>query len=93
MEAGTKENKKKNYITDNNENIFIISPAIVKIKHPSASNWYLLLTKYVVGANTSPPKNPSSPPKNGKVMPMNIVITAYKSYWSLKNKKRIKKSV
>lgn len=29
--------------------------------------------KYVVGANAKPPKNPSKPPKKGKVMPTNIV--------------------
>lgn len=33
----------------------------------------LWLTKYVVGAKANPPKNPSRPPKKGKVMPMNIV--------------------
>ncbi|MFS8017482.1 hypothetical protein Hanom_Chr15g01380931 [Helianthus anomalus] len=37
-----------------------------------------MLTKYVVGANAKPPKNPSSPPKNGKQMPMNIVNAATK---------------
>ena len=31
------------------------------------------LTKYVVGAKANPPKNPSSPPKNGMVIAMNIV--------------------
>jgi len=31
------------------------------------------LTKYVVGANANPPKNPRRPPKKGKVMAMNIV--------------------
>lgn len=36
-----------------------------------------MLTKYVVGANAKPPKNPSSPPKKGKVMAMNIVNAAY----------------
>lgn len=35
-----------------------------------------LLTKYVVGANAKPPKNPRSPPKKGKQMPMNIVNAA-----------------
>jgi hypothetical protein len=31
-----KRTEKKNYITDHNENIFIISSTIVKIKHPTA---------------------------------------------------------
>jgi len=31
------------------------------------------LTKYVVGAKANPPKNPKRPPKNGKVIAMNIV--------------------
>ncbi len=31
------------------------------------------LTKYVVGANANPPKNPRRPPKKGKVMATNIV--------------------
>lgn len=34
------------------------------------------LTKYVVGANANPPKNPRRPPKKGKVMAMNIVNAA-----------------
>lgn len=37
-----------------------------------------MLTKYVVGANTNPPKNPTNPPKKGKVMPTNIVRAAQK---------------
>lgn len=32
-----------------------------------------ILTKYVVGANANPPKNANRPPKNGKVIPTNIV--------------------
>lgn len=36
-----------------------------------------MLTKYVVGANANPPKKLSSPPKKGKVMPMNIVNAAW----------------
>ena len=36
----------------------------------------MMLTKYVVGANAKPPKNPSSPPKKGKVIPINIVNAA-----------------
>ena len=31
------------------------------------------LTKYVVGANENPPKNPRQPPKKGKVMATNMV--------------------
>jgi len=31
------------------------------------------LTKYVVGAKANPPKNPKRPPKNGKIIPTNIV--------------------
>lgn len=34
------------------------------------------LTKYVVGANANPPKNPRSSLKNGNVIPMNIVKAA-----------------
>jgi hypothetical protein len=34
---------------------------------------FLWLTKYVVGVTANPPKNPSRPPKNGKVIAMNIV--------------------
>jgi len=43
------------------------------------SNQYIsrrLLTKYVVGAKANPPKNERRPPKNGKVMAMNIVNAA-----------------
>lgn len=36
------------------------------------------LTKYVVGANANPPKNPKSPPKKGKQIPMNIVNAVVK---------------
>lgn len=36
----------------------------------------MLLTKYVVGANAKPPKNPSSPPKKGNVMATNMVNAA-----------------
>lgn len=36
-------------------------------------NKFYGLTKYVVGANANPPKNPRRAPKNGKVMPTNIV--------------------
>lgn len=36
------------------------------------------LTKYVVGAKANPPKNPSNPPKKGKVTAMNIVNAASK---------------
>ena len=31
------------------------------------------LTKYVVGANANPPKNAKRPPKNGNVIPRNMV--------------------
>lgn len=34
------------------------------------------LTKYVVGAKANPPKNPSSAPKNGNVIAINIVKAA-----------------
>lgn len=34
------------------------------------------LTKYVVGAKANPPKNPISEPKNGKLIPTNIVSAA-----------------
>lgn len=34
------------------------------------------LTKYVVGAKANPPKNPRSPPKNGKMIPTIIVKAA-----------------
>lgn len=37
---------------------------------------FVLLTKYVVGANAKPPKNPSSPPKKGNVMATNMVNAA-----------------
>jgi hypothetical protein len=36
-------------------------------------NKFYGLTKYVVGANANPPKNPRRAPKNGKVIPTNIV--------------------
>jgi hypothetical protein len=39
------------------------------------------LTKYVVGAKANPPKNPSRPPKNGKVMAMNIVNAEKKNLY------------
>jgi hypothetical protein len=35
-------------------------------------------TKYVVGANANPPKKLRSPPKKGKVIPMNMVSAATK---------------
>lgn len=44
-----------------------------------------ILTKYVVGANTNPPKNPTNPPKKGKVMPMNIVRAAENMQVMLRN--------
>ena len=34
------------------------------------------LTKYVVGAKANPPKKPIREPKNGKLIPMNIVTAA-----------------
>ena len=41
--------------------------------HTEFSSKLLGLTKYVVGANANPPKNPRRPPKKGKVMAMNMV--------------------
>jgi hypothetical protein len=38
----------------------------------------VLLTKYVVGAKTNPPKKLRSPPKKGNVIARNMVIAAYK---------------
>lgn len=35
--------------------------------------WASGLTKYVVGTKANPPKKPRSPPKNGNVMPKNMV--------------------
>ena len=37
-----------------------------------------LLTKYVVGAKTSPPKKPRRPPKKGIIIPTIIVNAAVK---------------
>lgn len=42
--------------------------------HEECRDWEL--TKYVVGANAKPPKNPRRPPKKGKVMATNIVKAA-----------------
>jgi hypothetical protein len=42
------------------------------------------LTKYVVGAKANPPKNPSRPPKNGKVMATNIVNAEKKKLYQYK---------
>lgn len=53
------------------KNIYLISFYFFKLENNRFSK--RRLTKYVVGANANPPKNANRPPKNGNVIPTNIV--------------------
>lgn len=51
----------------------VILKSYTAIKRERESERIKGLTKYVVGANANPPKNPRRPPKKGNVMATNIV--------------------